>query len=257
MEGVHRKRVCHFNDYLKECKDESSHAKNDDLRQMSILLEFLHEHALCIDFGMLNPDLDGADHCLPNIPQGREGRIYYLHRTYCNDRIFCASGHGMSVNGSILCLLLYSRELGMGEIIGGFGFLDGHLSHISSMSSQPTGGKRHACDRSTGTNKLVANCSLDHCVCCFSSNLLLVKFSIKNQTKICPKCGRPFSNRKNGVSGIWKEIIYCSDRCRAKKRIVKKAVWWMKRDFRITDNQCLFEAVQIAEAVLPSFAGSI
>jgi len=34
---------------------------------------------------------------------------------------------------------------------------------------------------------------------------------------------------------------------------VKKAVWWIKRDFRITDNECLFEAVQHAEAVLPFF----
>ena len=171
-------------------------------------------------FWYVYPDLDGANHYLPNIPQGREGRLCYLASDLLQrDRIFCASSHGMSVNGSILCLLLYGRKLGMGEVIGGFGCLGDHLSLISSMSSQPTGGKRHACDRSTGANKLVANCSLDHCVCCFSGNLLLVKFSIKNQTKICPKCGRPFSNRKKWESrGIWREIIYCSDRCRAKKK---------------------------------------
>ena len=79
------------------------------------------------------PDLDGADHCLPNIPQGREGGIYYLAPDLLQcDRIFCASGHGMSVNGSILCLLLYSRELGMGEIIGGFGCLDAITFLISA-----------------------------------------------------------------------------------------------------------------------------
>ena len=107
----------------------------------------------------------------------------------------------------------------MGEIIGGFGCLGDHLFHISTLSSQPTGGQRHACDRSTGANKLVANLTVDPCLCCFTCDLLFVKFSIKNQTKICPKCGRPFSNRKKWESrGIWKEIIYCSDRCRAKKK---------------------------------------
>lgn len=171
-------------------------------------------------FWHANPDLDGADHCLPNIPQCREGGLCYLAPDLLQrDWIFCASGHGMSINGSFLCLLLYGRELGMGEIIGGFGCLGDHLSYFSTLSSQSTGGERHACDRATDTNKLVANRSLDHCICCFSSDLLFVKFSIKNQTKICPRCGRPFSNRKKWESrGIWKEIIYCSDRCRAKKK---------------------------------------
>ena len=32
-----------------------------------------------------------------------------------------------------------------------------------------------------------------------------------------------------------------------------KAVWWIKRDFRIYDNQCLWEASAKADLVLPFF----
>ena len=92
-------------------------------------------------------DLDGADHYLPNIPQGREGGLCYLAPDLLQrDRIFCASDHGVSVIGSFLRLLLYGRQLGMGKITGGIGCLGDHLSHISILSSQPTGRKSHACD---------------------------------------------------------------------------------------------------------------
>jgi hypothetical protein len=35
------------------------------------------------------------------------------------------------------------------------------------------------------------------------------------ESKICPVCRRPFSNRKKWSSrGIWDSIKYCSERCR-------------------------------------------
>ena len=38
-----------------------------------------------------------------------------------------------------------------------------------------------------------------------------------------------------------------------KKEFVKKAVWWIKRDFRLADNMCLFEAAQEMHSVIPFF----
>ena len=84
MEGVHWKRVCHFYDYLKECTDESSHAKNDDFRQMSILLEFLHEHALCIDFGMLILIWMVQIIVYPTFHKVVKEDFVTWHRNYCN-----------------------------------------------------------------------------------------------------------------------------------------------------------------------------
>lgn len=35
------------------------------------------------------------------------------------------------------------------------------------------------------------------------------------ETKICARCGRPFTNRKQWASrGIWPQVKYCSNRCR-------------------------------------------
>ncbi|MFC4992656.1 DUF2256 domain-containing protein [Rubritalea tangerina] len=42
---------------------------------------------------------------------------------------------------------------------------------------------------------------------------------LKNQTKTCPVCHRPFHNRKKWQSrGIWNAIIYCSDKCRKNRK---------------------------------------
>jgi hypothetical protein len=39
-------------------------------------------------------------------------------------------------------------------------------------------------------------------------------------TKICPTCNRPFSNRKKWASrGLWPSIVYCSKACRKNKRL--------------------------------------
>ncbi|AFM14868.1 hypothetical protein Mycch_0040 [Mycolicibacterium chubuense NBB4] len=36
-----------------------------------------------------------------------------------------------------------------------------------------------------------------------------------SEQKICPWCGRPFSNRKKWRNrGAWERVIYCSRRCR-------------------------------------------
>ncbi|MEC7802686.1 MAG: DUF2256 domain-containing protein [Verrucomicrobiota bacterium] len=49
----------------------------------------------------------------------------------------------------------------------------------------------------------------------FNSCLLPLKPNIKNQTKVCPRCGRSFSNRKKWQSrGIWDQVLYCSVKCR-------------------------------------------
>ena len=35
------------------------------------------------------------------------------------------------------------------------------------------------------------------------------------ESKVCPQCGLPFSNRKKWASrGLWADIVYCSERCR-------------------------------------------
>ncbi|MEM7327527.1 MAG: DUF2256 domain-containing protein [Pseudomonadota bacterium] len=36
-------------------------------------------------------------------------------------------------------------------------------------------------------------------------------------SKACPVCARPFSWRKKWARN-WEEIVYCSERCRRKKR---------------------------------------
>ena len=75
--------------------------------------------------------------------------------------------------------------------------------------------------------------------------------------KVCRQCNRSFSNRKKWESrGIWDKIVYCSDKCRKESRtkISKmKAVWWIKRDFRITDNICLSNALEKCGEVVPFF----
>ncbi|WP_081719589.1 DUF2256 domain-containing protein [Salinispira pacifica] len=46
---------------------------------------------------------------------------------------------------------------------------------------------------------------------------------ISEQQKICPVCGRPFSNRKRWDSrGQWEQIKYCSDSCRRKRKHIKQ-----------------------------------
>jgi hypothetical protein len=40
-------------------------------------------------------------------------------------------------------------------------------------------------------------------------------------SKVCPECGRPFSWRKKWAA-VWEQVIYCSDRCRARGRSHKK-----------------------------------
>ena len=38
--------------------------------------------------------------------------------------------------------------------------------------------------------------------------------------KMCPVCARPFANRKKwSARGVWDEVVYCSDACRAKGRL--------------------------------------
>ncbi|HMA77683.1 MAG TPA: DUF2256 domain-containing protein [Candidatus Paceibacterota bacterium] len=38
------------------------------------------------------------------------------------------------------------------------------------------------------------------------------------ESKICERCGRPFTNRKSWKArGQWAEVTYCSERCRAGK----------------------------------------
>ncbi|MCV7013371.1 DUF2256 domain-containing protein [Mycolicibacterium madagascariense] len=38
----------------------------------------------------------------------------------------------------------------------------------------------------------------------------------KAQSKTCPACGRPFTNRKKWSSrGQWDQVIYCSKRCQS------------------------------------------
>ena len=35
------------------------------------------------------------------------------------------------------------------------------------------------------------------------------------ESKICPRCGLPFSNRKKWAArGLWDSVVYCSERCR-------------------------------------------
>ncbi len=39
-----------------------------------------------------------------------------------------------------------------------------------------------------------------------------------DDTKMCPVCKRPFSNRASYAKrGIWDSVIYCSDACRKNK----------------------------------------
>jgi hypothetical protein len=39
------------------------------------------------------------------------------------------------------------------------------------------------------------------------------------ETKTCPVCQRPFANRKKwSARGVWYQVVYCSDACRAKGR---------------------------------------
>ncbi|MEI6169976.1 MAG: DUF2256 domain-containing protein [Candidatus Saccharibacteria bacterium] len=45
-----------------------------------------------------------------------------------------------------------------------------------------------------------------------------MKEDIKNQTKICTVCKKPFNNRKKWASrGQWEQIKYCSEKCRNTK----------------------------------------
>ena len=34
---------------------------------------------------------------------------------------------------------------------------------------------------------------------------------------------------------------------------VERTVWWVKRDFRVTDNHCLYLATQSSDEVIPFF----
>ena len=44
------------------------------------------------------------------------------------------------------------------------------------------------------------------------------KKDIRQETKICPVCNRPFSNRKMWESrGQWESVVYCSDKCKKGK----------------------------------------
>ncbi len=44
----------------------------------------------------------------------------------------------------------------------------------------------------------------------------------ESQTKICPVCNRPFSNRKKWQSrGLWPSVVYCSKAC-SKRGIVNE-----------------------------------
>lgn len=38
--------------------------------------------------------------------------------------------------------------------------------------------------------------------------------------KMCPVCQRPFSWRKKWEK-VWEEVIYCSDKCRTQKQVVR------------------------------------
>jgi len=39
--------------------------------------------------------------------------------------------------------------------------------------------------------------------------------NIREQTKVCPRCQRAFTNRKKWQArGQWESIVYCSERCR-------------------------------------------
>lgn len=44
------------------------------------------------------------------------------------------------------------------------------------------------------------------------------------ETKVCPVCKRPFSNRKRWAArGMWESIVYCSDKCRKQAKSAQKA----------------------------------
>ncbi|MDD2745722.1 MAG: DUF2256 domain-containing protein [Candidatus Gracilibacteria bacterium] len=40
---------------------------------------------------------------------------------------------------------------------------------------------------------------------------------VYRESKICPTCQRPFSNRKKWKA-IWESVIYCSEGCRKHKK---------------------------------------
>ncbi|MEK9634274.1 MAG: DUF2256 domain-containing protein [Opitutae bacterium] len=43
------------------------------------------------------------------------------------------------------------------------------------------------------------------------------------QIKTCLQCGRPFENRKKWAKrGIWDQVLYCSDKCRKRRRSSRK-----------------------------------
>ena len=43
------------------------------------------------------------------------------------------------------------------------------------------------------------------------------------ETKVCPVCGLPFSNRKKWASrGLWPSIVYCSERCRRRAAAARR-----------------------------------
>lgn len=38
------------------------------------------------------------------------------------------------------------------------------------------------------------------------------------ESKLCLRCGKPFTNRKSWkLRGQWEQVIYCSERCKAGK----------------------------------------
>ena len=62
---------------------------------------------------------------------------------------------------------------------------------------------------------------MEFCVFDFTLSLSFVRNVLKKQIKECPRCGRYFSNRKKWESrGIWKLVVYCSDKCRLLKNKV-------------------------------------
>ena len=56
---------------------------------------------------------------------------------------------------------------------------------------------------------------------------------------------------------LGKKLAYCSksvvDQREGREKV--KGIWWIKRDFRISDNQCLVTGLDECEELLPFFVG--
>ena len=92
---------------------------------MSILLEFLNEHALGIDFGMLLLIWVVQIIVYPTFHMIEESNFISWHRSYCN-------AIGIFVLPIMSCQLLEVSSACF-EVTCGFGSLGGHLFDLSSL----------------------------------------------------------------------------------------------------------------------------